>query len=197
MTEKQNNLLDDTLAKYAGKYLTFHLSQEIYGIQILKVHEIIGLMDVTRVPNTPEFVKGVINLRGKVIPVIDLRCKFNMNATQVSERNCIIILQITGEQKEVIMGIVVDEVAEVTDVMEKQIESTPSFDTTVNTNYILAIGKVKEKVIMLLDVDQFLSGGEIELLDKATGGGLEQQNILSEESGRLNGGKSTETSSIS
>lgn len=150
----------------AGKYLTFELGNEVYGLEILKVQEIIGIMTVTRVPRTPEFVRGVINLRGKVIPVVDLRIKFGLQSTDDTERTCIIVVQVTKQDTTVTMGIIVDEVSEVLDIAAKQIEPAPEFGTEIETNFILGMGKVDKKVIMLLDVDKVLSGGEIEMVSK-------------------------------
>ena len=150
----------------AGKYLTFELGNEVYGLEILKVQEIIGIMTVTRVPRTPEFVRGVINLRGKVIPVVDLRIKFGLQSADDTERTCIIVVQVTKQDTTVTMGIIVDEVSEVLDIAAKQIEPAPEFGTEIETNFILGMGKVDKKVIMLLDVDKVLSGGEIEMVSK-------------------------------
>jgi purine-binding chemotaxis protein CheW len=152
----------------AGKYLTFQLGKEVYGIQILKVQEIIGLMNVTSVPRTPDYVRGVINLRGKVISVVDLRLKFGMETKEDTERTCIIVLQVACSGGTVVMGILVDEVSEVLDIKLDQIEPAPSFGGDVDTDFILAMGKVGQKVIMLLDADRVLSSGEIQMLGEVT-----------------------------
>ena len=157
------------ITNLAGKYLTFQLDKEIYGLEILKVQEIIGMMNVTSVPRTPDFVRGVINLRGKVIPVVDLRLKFSMETKEDTERTCIIVVQISAASQMVIMGIIVDEVSEVLDVKSEQIEPAPSFGGSVSTDFILAMGKVGQKVIMLLDVDRVLSGGEMQLVKQVGG----------------------------
>lgn len=149
-----------TLAK-AGKYLTFNLGKEVYGIEILKVQEIIGMMQVTRVPRTPAFVRGVVNLRGKVIPVIDLRLKFALEGKEDTDRTCIIVVQVGIGGGSVIMGLIVDEVSEVLNVMAEQIEAAPSFGSKVDTDFILGMGKVAQKVVMLLDVDKVLAGDEL------------------------------------
>ncbi len=141
----------------AGKYLTFYLGSEEYGIEILKVHEIIGLMPITPVPRTPEFIKGVINLRGKVIPTVDLRLKFDMETVDHTDETCIIVVQTHGIE----MGIIVDKVSEVLNVGASDIEDTPSFGTNVNTDYILGIGKAAGKVRLLLDIDKVLATQEI------------------------------------
>ncbi len=152
----------------AGKYLTFELVGEVYGLEILKVQEIIGMMAVTQVPRTPKFVRGVINLRGKVIPVIDLRIKFGLDSQEDTEKTCIIVVQVSQEGVEVTMGILVDEVSEVLDVASEQIEPPPSFGVGVDTEFILGMGKVAQKVVMLLDVDKVLSGGEIATVRKVS-----------------------------
>lgn len=147
------------LAK-GGKYLTFNLGREVYGIEILKVQEIIGMMSVTRVPKTPEFVRGVVNLRGKVIPVIGLRLKFGLAGKEDTDRTCIIVVQVALNGGSVIMGLIVDEVSEVLNVLAEQIEASPSFGAKVDTDFILGMGKVGQKVVMLLDVDKVLSTDE-------------------------------------
>jgi purine-binding chemotaxis protein CheW len=148
------------LAK-AGKYLTFNLGREVYGIEILKVQEIIGMMSVTRVPKTPEFVRGVVNLRGKVIPVIDLRLKFALESKADTDRTCIIVVQVAVQAASVTMGLIVDEVSEVLNVLADQIEASPSFGAKVDTDFILGMGKVAQKVVMLLDVDKVLASEEL------------------------------------
>ena len=157
-----------SLADRAGQYLTFCLAKEIYGIEILKVQEIIGLMPVTKVPRTPHFVRGVINLRGKVIPVIELRTKFEMESLDDTNMTCIIVVQVAASATQnVTMGIIVDEVAEVLAITGEQIEPSPSFGAGVKTEFILGIAKVGAKVVILLDVDRVLSWGELEAVDRA------------------------------
>ena len=155
-------------ASREGKYLTFELDGEEYGLEILKVKEIIGIMNITSVPQTPDYVKGVINLRGKVIPVIDLRLKFIMEPLEYSERTCIIIVDIAGTSgKKVMVGIVVDSVSEVLNIKGDEIEDAPSFGSRLNTEYILGMAKVKGGVKILLDIDQVLNAEELNILDKA------------------------------
>lgn len=146
----------------AGKYLTFFLAGEEYGLEILKVSEIIGLQPITRVPRMPEFVRGVINLRGKVIPITDLRRKFGM-AAEDSEDSCIIVVQMKGIQT----GIVVDRVSEVVAVAEGDIEDAPSFGAGIRTEFLLGIGKSGDRVKLLLDIDKVLATSEIEALQAA------------------------------
>jgi purine-binding chemotaxis protein CheW len=155
------------MADKEGKYLTFSMADEEYGIGILKIKEIIGMMPITTVPQTPEFVKGVINLRGKVIPVIDLRLRFGMDAMDYTERTCIIVVEIDGSAGTVQIGIVVDAVSEVLNVNAEDIEETPTFGAKLNTDYILGMAKMEGGVKILLDIDQVLSEQEIGLLEKA------------------------------
>lgn len=144
-----------------GKYLTFTLAEEEYGIGILRIKEIIGMMPITPVPQTPGFVKGVINLRGKVIPVVDLRLRFGMEEIDYSERTCIIVVEITGETGTVQTGIVVDSVSEVMNIKGADIEDSPSFGSNLDTGYILGMAKMEGDVKILLDIDKVLSAEEI------------------------------------
>jgi purine-binding chemotaxis protein CheW len=140
------------------KFLTFFLANEEYGIEILKVQEIIGMMNITPVPRTPAFIRGVINLRGKVITVVDLRVKFDMESKEQTEETCIIVVQTSGIQ----IGCVVDKVSEVLDIQDEEIEEAPSFGADVNTEYLLGIGKSHGKVKLLLDIDRVLSRREMQ-----------------------------------
>jgi purine-binding chemotaxis protein CheW len=144
----------------AGKYLTFHLANEEFGIRVLKVREIMGLQEITAVPQTPCHVKGVINLRGKVVPVIDLRLKFSLPAAEYTQRTCIIVTQVQGESSTVLMGIVVDGVSEVLNLTGTEIEDTPDFGEEISGQYLLGMAKVKGKVKILLDIDKVLSAQE-------------------------------------
>ena len=120
-----------------GKYLTFTLAEEEFGIGILKIKEIIGMLPITSVPQTPDYVKGVINLRGKVIPVLDLRLRFGLPTVVYTERTCIIVVEIAGNSGTILIGIVVDAVSEVLNIKGDDIEKTPTFGTKLNTDYIL------------------------------------------------------------
>jgi len=144
-----------------GKYLTFALANEEYGLEILKVREIIGYIDVTAVPQTPHHVKGVINLRGQVIPVVDLRAKFGMETTGVTEQTCIIVVEITQSGRKFNTGIIVDRVQEVLDIAGKDIEEAPQFGSSVDTDFILGMGKIGDKVKILLDIDRVLAGRDV------------------------------------
>lgn len=146
----------ETKNQHAGKFLSFFLKQEEYGIEILKVQEIIGILPITRVPRTPEFVKGVINLRGKIIPVTDLRAKFNMEEREETSETCIIVVQTNGLE----IGVIVDKVSEVLDISDTEIEDVPSFGTDVSTDYLLGIGNTSGRVRLLLDIDRILTAKE-------------------------------------
>jgi len=146
----------------AGKYLTFRLSAEEYGLEILKVQEIIQMQAITRIPRLPEFVRGVINLRGKVIPVVDLRRKFDLDEIEDTERTCIIVVQIHAEQSMHIMGVIIDEVREVLDIPAESIEDAPAFGASIDTEFILGMGKIGQGVKILLDIDKVLSVQELQ-----------------------------------
>ncbi len=160
----------ETRNAQAGKYLTFRLAGEEYGIEILKVVEIIKIMEITSLPRMPEAVRGVINLRGKVIPVVELRRQFGMETTTDTSETCIIVVNVRILQKDVQMGILVDTVSEVLDILEKDIEPPPQFGSQCNTNFILGMAKAKGDVKLLLDINRVLSGDEIQALaeDRST-----------------------------
>ncbi len=159
------------VAALAGKYMTFQLADEAYGLEILKVREIIGLMEITRVPRTPEFVRGVINLRGKVIPVLDLRLKFGMEKTEATDQTVIIVVQYAFEGKPLTMGILVDQVLEVLSIEAGQIEPPPHFGAgACEADFILGVGKSDRRVIFLLDIARVLDveeAREVSLTDAA------------------------------
>jgi len=157
----QTERLNKAVMDKEGKYLTFALANEEYGLEILKVREIIGYMEITAVPQTPGYVKGVINLRGQVIPVIDLRAKFGMDTTEVTERTCIIVVEICQGDRNISIGVVVDHVSEVLDIADGDIEEAPQFGASVNTDFILGMGKIGESVKILLDIDKVLAGDNL------------------------------------
>ena len=164
--ERQENTAAGIPAK-EGKYLTFSLAGEEYGIGILKVKEIIGMMNITPVPQTPEFVKGVINLRGKVIPVVDLRLRFALEAAAYTERTCIIVVEVAGANGSVMMGIVVDAVSEVLNIRGADIENTPAFGVRLNTDFILGMAKAAGGIKILLDIDKVLSSEDLVAVRRA------------------------------
>jgi purine-binding chemotaxis protein CheW len=159
MSENAREVIGQTVnatSVRAGKYLTFKLGAEVYGLEILKVREIMGLMAITAVPRTPSFVRGVINLRGKVIPVVDLRTKFGMESIKDTVETCIIVVDVGA----VGMGIIVDAVSEVLEIAGGDIEDAPTFGKGVNTDFILGMGKANGKVTMLLDIGKVLTKEE-------------------------------------
>jgi purine-binding chemotaxis protein CheW len=149
--------LTETKAK-AGKYLTFALGQEEYGIEILKVREIIGYMTITAVPQMPDYVEGLINLRGQVIPVIDLRGRFGMEAKEITDQTCIIVVDINHEGRAFNAGLIVDHVQEVLNITGDCIDEAPQFGGGVSTDFLLGIGKAGSAIKLLLDIDRVLEG---------------------------------------
>lgn len=145
----------------AGKYLTFRLGAEEFGVRVDKVREIMGVQEITAVPQTPVYLKGVINLRGKVIPVVDLRLKFGLEEIEYTHRTCIIVVQVTGSAGAVQLGLVVDAVSEVLNLAGADIEDTPDFGEKLSTPFILGMAKLKGKVKILLDIDRVISAHEI------------------------------------
>lgn len=148
-----------------GKYLTFTLANEDYGLEILKVREIIGMQDITAIPQTPPYIKGVINLRGRVIPVIDLRLKFGLPSQEYGERTCIIVVEVKTRLGPVQVGVVVDAVSEVLNVNGADIEPAPALGSRVNTRYILGIAKARGTIKILLDIDRVLNSEELTVLE--------------------------------
>ncbi len=144
------------LSNEAGKFLTFRIADEEYGVEILKVREIMGIMDITSVPRMPVYMKGVINLRGSVIPVVDLRLKFGLDEIEHTEETCIIVVDVGRE-----VGVIVDRVSEVLDIPGGDIEPAPSMGGSVDTSFIMGLGKVGDFVKILLDIDHVLSTDEL------------------------------------
>jgi purine-binding chemotaxis protein CheW len=144
-----------------NKFLQFELDGELYGIEISKVREINGLMDITAVPKTPIFMKGLINLRGKVLPVIDLRLKFGLDEYEYSDRTSIIVIEIKSIHGQVNMGIIVDTVSEVIGLSGRQIEPPPSFGTQLKSEYIKGVVKIRDRVVIILDIDLILTDEEL------------------------------------
>lgn len=143
-----------------GKFLTFFLGNEEYGLEILKVQEIIGMMPVTRVPRTPEFTRGVINLRGKIIPIIDLRLRFGMPTAEQTDETCIVVVRAAGLE----MGIVVDRVSDVLDIASSDIEDVPEFGVDIDTDFLIGVGKAEGRVKLLLNIDRVLSATQMQNL---------------------------------
>ncbi len=163
--------LNKAIAQRQGMYLTFVLADEEYGLEILKVREIIGYMDITAVPQTPDYVRGVINLRGQIVPVVDLRAKFGIESAETTRETAIIVVETTQNNHKFRTGIVVDHVQEVLDIAGENIEETPQFGPAVRTDFILGMGKVGDSVKILLDIDKALAE-----TDLAAIGEVAQQN---------------------
>ena len=155
----------------AGKYLTFTLGAEEFGLQILKVREIIGYMDITAVPRAPQDVRGVINLRGQVVPIVDMRARFGMPPVEATDQTCIIVVEVTAGRQRFHTGIIVDHVCEVLDIDGADIEPTPQFDGGMDTSFILGMGKIDNAVKILLDIDKVLHTQDLQGLtgDDTTG----------------------------
>ncbi len=147
-----------------GKYLTFALGHEEYGIPIHKVKEIIGMMEITSIPKTPKFIKGVINLRGKIIPIMDLRLKFDMEEKEYTERTCIVVVEIKLEEMNKQIGIAVDAVSEVVNIQQGEVEPPPEYGAHSSEEFLTGVGKVKGKVILLLDIEKVLDSEDISLI---------------------------------
>ena len=155
----------DVVLERQGKYLTFVLDDEEYGISILKVREIIGLLPITSVPKTPSFVKGVINLRGKVIPILDLRLKFGMAPIEYTDKTSIIVVDVSGVSDKLQIGVIVDHVSDVVNIKSEDIEDAPAFGTAVDTAFILGMAKIDKGIKILLEIDKVLRSDEISILD--------------------------------
>ena len=170
------NTLSDALGESGdkeNKFLTFCLGQEEYGVEILRVREIIGIIGITPLPQMPEYVKGVINLRGKIIPVIELRTKFALPSVEYTEATCVIVVEVSenNDSDHFQMGVIVDSVSEVLDIDRDDIEPAPRFGSALKTEYILGMGKVsdddREKVIILLDIDKVMTQEDLASLSNA------------------------------
>jgi len=157
-----------------GKYLSFKLDNEIYAADIMKVREIIGAQTAIRIPKTPPFVRGMINLRDRTIPIIDLRLKFDMDPRDDDGHTCIIVLQFVADERLVTIGAVVDEVSDVLELAESELQPAPAFGSALDTHMIIGIGHTKGRVIMLLDVDKLLSSEEVFSLKEMTKQGISQ-----------------------
>ena len=152
-----------------GQYLTYKLADEVFALDIAKVREVLDYTTVTKVPQTPEFMCGVINLRGSVVPVIDMRLKFGMSKTEQTVNTCIIITEVTLDGENVILGALADSVQEVLDLGPEQIEPAPRIGTRLNTDFIKGMGKHDEQFIIILDVDKVFSAEELALAQGTMG----------------------------
>lgn len=171
MNTIQTESLDiDLLASHDSEvgndqYLTFMLNEEEYGVDILRVQEIKGWDNVTPIPNTPEFIKGVINLRGTIVPIIDLRQRFNLESVEYGPMTVVVVLKVISEDRERTMGIVVDAVSDVYNVPEGEIKPAPDFGSSINMKYVHGLATVSEKMVIILDIDYLLSTDEFSLTD--------------------------------
>jgi purine-binding chemotaxis protein CheW len=164
VTEDQKGSDQEIGLRLTGKYLTFALDKEEYAIEILKVNQIIRLQQITSIPCTPSFVRGVINLRSMIIPIFDLRKKFAMGDHADSEKSCIVVIQLEQDLKKVNMGIVIDEVREVVEIPASDIEETPEFGAGIDTKFIIGIAKTGKTVKMMLDISKVLTSSEIKTI---------------------------------
>lgn len=186
MQERADREASGERSRKASKFLTFTLDEEQYGIDILKVREIIGIMPFTPVPRTPHFVNGVINLRGKVIPVIDLRLRFGLPPVEYTERTCIIVVEISDREDPelIVMGIVVDTVSEVLSIRKEDIQDPPRLGLRLNMDYILGMAKMENEVKILLDIDGVLTAQEMDLLGQALAAEEDEEAPSAGESGQ-------------
>jgi len=160
-----NSVSDSTITEQLNQFLTFKLSNDVYAINILNIREIVDYGNITRVPMMPEFIAGVINLRGSVVPVVDLALRFEQPRSQITKRSSVVIVEIKDEEQSLEIGITVDEVDEVLDILAGEIEPSPSFGTKIRTDFIYGMGKVNEQLLVLLDIENILSIDEISQLD--------------------------------
>ena len=165
-TVEQTNRYQTNGDRHSEKYLSFYVGAEEFAIGVLSVREIMGVLDITAVPQTPPYVKGIINLRGKVVPVVDLRLKFGMPPAEYTQRTCIVVVDVAGESGRLLMGVVVDTVSEVLNVSSSEIEAAPDFGEGVAIPYLLGIAKCKGKVKLLLDIEKVLHTTDLAGLQK-------------------------------
>lgn len=156
------NTLTEDHASVGHEFLSFTLGQQEYGIDILKVQEIRGYEAVTRIANAPEFIKGVVNLRGIIVPILDMRIKFNLGTPSYDDLTVVIILNIAGR----VVGIVVDGVSDVTILNDDQIKPPPEMGTALNTDYLIGLGTLADRMLILIDIDQLMSSEEMGLIDR-------------------------------
>ena len=149
------------------QYLTFKLGAEVFALDVAEVREILDFISVTKVPRTPDFMRGVINLRGSVVPVMDLRLKFGMSATEQTVNSCIIVVEMTMEGDQVVIGVLADAVQEVIDMEPEQIEPAPRIGTKLNMEFILGMGKHNGAFMMILDIDKIFESSDLEMQEKA------------------------------
>lgn len=160
-----------TLDVEQSQYLTFRLGEEEFGVGILQVKEILEYGGITRVPMVPDFIRGVINLRGNVVPVVDLAMKFGMPKRDVTNRSCVVIVEVSLSGEQTTMGVLVDAVSQVMDILPQEIEAPPPFGAKIKVDFIQGMGKTERKFIILLDIDKVLSGEEMTAIAQAASSG--------------------------
>ncbi len=162
-TEQTETLTRSIVGKSSAssEFLAFRLGQEEYGVDILKVQEIRGYESVTRIANAPESIKGVINLRGTIVPIIDMRIKFNLGTPTYDQFTVVIVLNVANR----VVGVVVDSVSDVTSLLPEQIRSAPQMGTTLNTDYLIGLGTMDDRMLILIDIDKMLASEDMELTD--------------------------------
>jgi len=167
MSAAENNAVERDVAvdEKTSQFLTFSLADEEYGVDILRVQEVKGWTPVTRIPQAPEYVRGVLNLRGTIVPIIDLRMRFNIDTVEYTRTTVIIVVSVESEEGDRVIGIVVDGVSDVVDVVHEKIKSAPDFGTKVHTEFISGLATFDDKMVMLLDIDKLLTSAEIAGLD--------------------------------
>ncbi|GMR19947.1 MAG: chemotaxis protein CheW [Gammaproteobacteria bacterium] len=156
---------DTAIDEQTRQFLTFLLAEEEYGVDILRVQEVKGWTPVTCIPQSPEYVRGVLNLRGTIVPIIDLRMRFNIDTVEYTRTTVIIVISVESEDSDRVIGVVADGVSDVIDVVQEKIKSAPDFGTKVHTDFISGLATIDEKMIMLLDIDKLLTADEIKGLD--------------------------------
>ena len=153
--------LTNSVSATAGKYLTFNLSQEVYGIKVSRVREIVAINAITAVPQTPRFIKGVMNLRGKIVPLVDLRLKFRMESAEYTRETCVIVVEVAGLRGNILIGVIVDSVRDVMDVATAEISEVPSFGIRVDTSFLSGLANARNDLILLMDIEHVLSHEEL------------------------------------
>ncbi len=155
--------IDEMVAMGQKEFLTFRLGQEEYGIDILKVQEIRGYDAVTRIANAPDFIKGVINLRGVIVPIVDMRIKFRLGEAEYNSFTVVVILNVMGR----VVGIVVDSVSDVLELANEQIRAAPEFSAALDSSYIMGLGSIGERMLILMDIEKLMSSSDMALVDSA------------------------------
>jgi Chemotaxis signal transduction protein len=161
-TDKNRAAAAAVTAQMSGEYLSFTLGREEYGIEILKVQEIRGYEEPTRIANAPAFIKGVVNLRGVIVPIVDMRIKFNLGSAEYNQFTVVIILNVADR----VVGMVVDSVSDVVQLAGEQIRAAPDFSSTFDTKYIMGLGTADERMLILVDIEKLMSGSDMALIEQ-------------------------------